>query len=53
MVNAVSGEPIRRALVQLEGEYQRSALTDSNGHFEFTGLPNTHVNVIRSQTWIL
>jgi len=43
--NAVTGEPIRRALVQLEGEFERSTLTDSNGHFEFSGLPAAHVNV--------
>ncbi len=45
VVNAVTGEPIRRALVQLEGESERSALTDSNGHFEFAGLPAGQVNV--------
>ena len=45
VVNAVTGEPIRRALVQLEGGSERSALTDSNGHFEFAGLPAAQVNV--------
>jgi hypothetical protein len=45
VVNAVTGEPIRRALVQLEGEFERSVLTDPNGHFEFDGLPATHTNV--------
>ncbi len=45
VVNAVTGDPIRRALVQLEGESERSALTDSNGHFEFVGLPAAQVNV--------
>lgn len=45
VVNAVTGEPIRRALVQLEGESERSALSDSNGHFEFGGLPASQVNV--------
>ena len=45
VVNAVTGEPIRRALVQLEGEFERSVLTDPNGHFEFDGLPPIHTNI--------
>ncbi len=45
VVNAVSGEPIRRALVELEGDSERSGLSDSNGHFEFSGLPAGQVNV--------
>lgn len=45
VINAVTGEPIRRALVQLEGGSERSALTDSNGHFEFAGLAASQVNV--------
>jgi hypothetical protein len=44
-VNAVTGEPIRRALVQLEGESERSTLTDANGQFEFAGLPAMQANV--------
>ena len=45
VVNAVTGEPIRRALVQLEGGSEHSGLTDSNGHFEFAGLPAGQVNI--------
>lgn len=45
VVNAVTGEPIRRALVQMEGEFERSTLSDSNGHFEFTGLAASQSNV--------
>ena len=45
VVNAVTGEPVRRALVQVQGEFERSVLTDSSGHFEFNGLPAAHVNV--------
>jgi hypothetical protein len=45
VTNAVTGEPIRRALVQLQGEFERSTLSDSNGQFEFTGLTATQVNV--------
>lgn len=45
VVNAATGEPIRRALVQLEGESVRSTLTDANGQFEFTGLPAMQASV--------
>jgi hypothetical protein len=36
VLNSATGEPIRRALVQLNGQ---AALTDNDGHFEFHGLP--------------
>ncbi|MGE5204571.1 MAG: MSCRAMM family protein [Chlamydiota bacterium] len=36
VVNSVTGEPIRRALVQVGGD--RMQLTDSQGHFELSGL---------------
>ena len=45
VVNAVTGEPIRRALVQIEGNLELSALTDANGHFEFAGLPAMQAHV--------
>jgi hypothetical protein len=45
VANAVTGEPIGRALVQLQGEFERSMLTDANGHFEFVQLPAAHVIV--------
>jgi hypothetical protein len=38
VVNSVTGEPIRRALVQISTGAQRVALTDSNGQFEFDHL---------------
>jgi Carboxypeptidase regulatory-like domain len=46
VVNAVTGEPIRHALVQLNeiGEYL--ALTDSSGQFEFDDLPPGQATVI-------
>ncbi|HKS72551.1 MAG TPA: carboxypeptidase-like regulatory domain-containing protein [Terriglobales bacterium] len=45
VVNSVSGEPIRRALVQLEGNLELSVLTDANGRFEFAGLPAMQAHV--------
>jgi hypothetical protein len=44
VVNSVTGEPVRRALVQVltgpsTGGTPLSALTDSEGHFEFSSLP--------------
>jgi hypothetical protein len=38
VINAVTGEPVRRALVQTYAGKHRLALTDSNGHFEFDDL---------------
>src|SRR5437762_14032573 len=47
VINSVTGEPIRRALVQLYAGSQLVALTDGNGQFEFEGLSpgNTSINV--------
>src|SRR5581483_12310383 len=39
VVNSVTGEPIRRALVRLNIHGERLAFSDSSGHFEFDGLP--------------
>lgn len=38
VVNSVTGEPIRRALVQLQAMPARSSFTDGDGHFEIDGL---------------
>jgi hypothetical protein len=38
VVSSVTGEPIPRALVQMFGAASNSALTDSDGHFQFEGL---------------
>ena len=38
VVNAVTGEPIRRALVQIYMGPEQASLTDDSGHFEFNGL---------------
>lgn len=39
VVNAVTGEPVRRALVQISFGPQLATTTDSEGHFEFDNLP--------------
>ena len=46
VINSVTGEPVRRALVQLYTGSQLVALTDGNGQFEFEGLStgNTSIN---------
>lgn len=44
VVNSITGEPIRRALVQIFGN-QHSALTDTNGQFEFDNLPDSETAV--------
>jgi hypothetical protein len=38
VVNSVTGEPIRRALVQMNGRVEASVLTDFEGSFKFEGL---------------
>src|SRR5437868_2109913 len=39
VLDSVTGEPIRRALVQISVGDQLATLTDSNGTFQFDGLP--------------
>ena len=39
VVNSATGEPIRRALVQIFLGTNRALLTDGDGHFEFDDLP--------------
>lgn len=38
VVNSVTGEPVRRALVQVSDENGAAAVTDNAGHFQLTGL---------------
>jgi Carboxypeptidase regulatory-like domain len=38
VVNSVSNEPIKRALVEIYAQQPRAMLTDSEGHFAFDGL---------------
>lgn len=39
VVNSVTGEPIARALVNLQGQSQQMTMTDANGSFRFEGVP--------------
>jgi hypothetical protein len=39
VLNAATGSPLARALVQIEGDADTGALTDSEGRFEIPGLP--------------
>jgi len=39
VVNSVTGEPIPRALVRLNGAMERVVFSDAQGGFEFVGLP--------------
>ena len=45
VVNSVTGEPIGRALVRINGLLQRSTFTDSEGHFEMDGLAAGRFNL--------
>lgn len=39
VVNAVTGAPLKRALVELYAQQPRAMLTDTDGQFQFDGLP--------------
>src|SRR5439155_19881413 len=45
VVNAVTGEPIRRALVQIYMGPEQAVLTDSEGKFEFSNAGRTSLAV--------
>jgi hypothetical protein len=45
VVNSVTGEPVRRAAVQIGGQSGRVTLSDDAGHFEFDGLPEGRIFV--------
>ncbi len=45
VVNSVTGEPIARALVRTNGAVQRTAFSDSEGHFQIDGLPAVQVTL--------
>jgi hypothetical protein len=38
VIDAVTGEPIRKALVQLNGQQRRTAFSDGDGRFQFEGI---------------
>jgi hypothetical protein len=43
VVNSATGEPIRHALVSFFSGQQRSMMTDTDGRFEFDGIPQSNV----------
>ncbi len=45
VVNSVTGEPIAHAMVRTNGPIQRSAFSDSEGHFQIDGLPAGQVTL--------
>lgn len=45
LINSVTGEPLRRAAVQIMGQAAGAALTDDAGHFFIEGLPEGQVFV--------
>src|SRR5216683_1550267 len=45
VVNSVTGEPIRRALVQIYVGPKQAMLTDSDGRFEFSNLPSGQTSI--------
>jgi len=49
VINEVTGEPVRRAMVQAaptNSSQLRSVLTDSEGRFEFSGMPESDITVL-------
>ncbi len=46
VVNGMTGEPVRRAAVYLQGPQSRSALTDASGHFEMDGITDEHTLLV-------
>ena len=45
VVNSATGEGVPRAMVRTNGSVQRNAFSDSDGHFQFDGLPPSQVTV--------
>ena len=45
VVNSVTNEPIRRALVTIFSQWQIPVMTDSDGRFEFSDLPRSSATV--------
>jgi len=45
VVNSATGEGVPRAMVRTNGSVQRNTFSDSDGHFQFDGLPPSQVTV--------
>ena len=45
VIDAATGEPIRKALVQLQTTQQRTTFTDGDGRFQFDGIPAGQVSL--------
>ncbi len=45
VIDSVTGEPIRKALVQLYGAQQRATFSDGDGHFQFDEVPANPVTL--------
>ena len=45
VIDAITGEPLNRVLVQIYAQGQRATLTDHEGHFQFDSLPQMQTNV--------
>ncbi len=46
VIDAVTGEPIRKALVEINAQQRRAAFTDGDGRFEFDSVPAGVVSFI-------
>ncbi len=45
VINSVTGEPVRSALVQIYGRQQMSLLTGPDGKFHFDGVPQSQLTI--------
>ena len=53
VTNALTNEPIRRALVQMQGMHPASALTGSDGRFQFENVPEDEYFYALTEAWLL
>ncbi len=45
VINALTGEPVRKALVQINDQQQRTAFSDGDGRFQFDAVPAGSVSL--------
>ncbi len=53
VVNAITGEPIRRALVRLNGPASASGFTDESGRFQFDNIPGGSALIVAAKPGFL